>query len=240
MATLLGLFFSKIYKSLLRYAGADTFFQAAIATLAGTGITYLISMVVSLFCGKYEDQIGARLLLMPRPIYLIQWVITMALITGSRFLIRYRTAGAIRKSGEKQKRFLIISAGYAGATVIRDIQNGRYGNATAVVALDEDPVKTNAAISRVPVVKMDVEEAAEQYRADEIIITVYSPKQELIEACMATGKKVWLFSEAQGVVRELNIADLLNRSEEHLDMSEADPSGRSFAARSWLLHRRSW
>ena len=65
LATPLGLFFSKIYKSLLRYAGADTFFQAAIATLAGTGITYLISLVVSLFCGKYEDQIGARLLLMP-------------------------------------------------------------------------------------------------------------------------------------------------------------------------------
>lgn len=221
LATLLGLFFSKIYKSLLRYAGADTFFQAAIATLAGTGITYLVSLVVSLFCGKYEDQIGARLLLMPRPIYFIQWVITLALITGSRFLIRYRTAGAIRKSGEKQKRFLIIGAGYAGATVIRDIQNGRYGNAAAVVALDDDPAKTNAAISRVPVVKMDVKKAAEEYRADEIIITVHSPKQELIESCMATGKKVRVFSEAQGVVRELNIADLLNRSEEHLDMSEA-------------------
>ena len=66
LATLLGLFFSKIYKSLIRYAGADTFFQAAVATLAGTGITYLISLVVSLFCGKYEDQIGARLILMPR------------------------------------------------------------------------------------------------------------------------------------------------------------------------------
>ena len=220
LMTLLGLWFSKIYKSLLRYAGVDTFFQAAIATLAGTGITYLISSVVSLFCGKYEDQIGSRLLLMPRPIYFIQWVITLALIAGSRFLIRYRSAGAIRKTGEKEIRFLIIGAGYVGATVIRDIQNGRYGNAIAVAALDEDPAKTNAAISRVPVVKMDVEDTAEQYRVDEIIITVHAPKQELIESCMATGKKVRVFSEAQGIVRELNIADLLNRSEEHLDMSE--------------------
>lgn len=221
LTTLLALGFSKIYKSLLRYASFDTFFQAAVATLAGTGITYLISLIVSFFCGKYEDQIGARLILMPRPVYFIQWVITLALIAGCRFLIRYRSVGIDRKSGEKQKRFLIIGAGYAGATVIRDIQNGRYGNAAAVVALDEDPAKIDSAISRVPVVNMDVKEAVEQYRADEIIITVHAPKQELIESCMATGKQVRVFSVAQGIVRELNIADLLSRAEEHLDMSDA-------------------
>ena len=43
---------------------------------------------------------------------------------------------------------------------------------------------------------MDVEDAAEQYRVDEIIITVHAPKQELIESCMTTGKKVRVFSEA--------------------------------------------
>ena len=221
LITLVCLWRSRIYKCLIRYAGADTFFQAAVATLAGTGITYLISLVISLVCRGYEDQIGSRLVLMPRPIYFIQWVITLALIAGSRFLIRYRYYGTVRKSGEKQKRFMIIGAGYAGATVIRDIQNGRYGNATAVIVLDDDPAKENAVISRVPVVKMEVEEAAEEYRPDEIIITVASPRQELIEDCMATGKKVRVFSQAQGVVRELNIADLLSRAEEHLDMSEA-------------------
>ena len=82
LATLSALGFSKIYKSLLRYAGADTFLQAVIATLAGTGFTYLVSLIVSLFCRGYEDQAGARLILMPRPIYFIQWVITLALIAG--------------------------------------------------------------------------------------------------------------------------------------------------------------
>ena len=204
-----------------RYAGVDTFLQAVIATLAGTAITYLVSLAVSLFCRGYEDRIGFRLILMPRPIYFIQWVITLALIAGSRFLVRYRYVGSNRKSSGKQKRFMIVGAGYAGATVIRDIQNGRYGNAAAVVALDDDEEKANAAISRVPVIRMDVREAAEQYDPDEIIITMAAPRQELIESCLETGKKVRVFSQAQGVVRELNIADLLNRSEEHLDMSGA-------------------
>ena len=124
VTTIAALWVSGIYKSLLRYAGADTFLQIAVATLIGTGVTYLISLVVSLCCRGYEDQIGSRILLLPRPIYFIQWVITLALIAGSRFLVRYRTAGQ-RKKGEEEKRILVIGAGYAGATVIRDIQNGR-------------------------------------------------------------------------------------------------------------------
>ena len=88
--TVAALWISGIYKSILKFAGADTFFQAMIATLAGTGVTYLIGLVVTLFCHDYEDAIGARLLLMPRPVYFIQWVITLALIAGSRFPVRYR------------------------------------------------------------------------------------------------------------------------------------------------------
>ena len=118
--TLAALRLSGIYKTLLRYAGADTFLQIAVATLAGTGLTYLISLIISLIFRAYEDQIGSRILLMPRPVYFIQWVITLALIAGSRFLIRYRSAG-LRKKGEEEKRILVIGAGYAGATVIRDI-----------------------------------------------------------------------------------------------------------------------
>ena len=221
LATLTALRFSGIYKSLLRYAGTDTFFQAVIATLAGTGITYLISLVISLFARAHEDAIGMRLVLMPRPVYFIQWVITLALIASSRFYIRWRSTGTARKSGEKPKRILIIGAGYAGATVVRDIQNGRYGAAVPAAILDTDAGKVGTSINRVPVVELPVQEAAEQYRADEIIVTVREPSRQLIESCVATDCKVRVYSEAQGLVRELNIADLLGRPETHLDMTEA-------------------
>ena len=98
VATLLSLWLSGIYKTILKYAGADTFLQAMIATLAGTGLTYLISLVISLFNSAYEDSIGMRLVLMPRPVYFIQWVITLALVAGFRFLVRYRTAGCAKKT----------------------------------------------------------------------------------------------------------------------------------------------
>ena len=119
------------------------------------------------------------------------------------------------------KRILIVGAGYAGATVIRDIQSGRYGDAVAVAALDTDPAKTGSSISRVPVVDEEVGPAVEHYRADEIIVTVGKPSQELIAACLESGAKVRVFSGARGIVRELNVADLLGRPETHLDMAEA-------------------
>ena len=223
-ATLLGLMISGIYRSLLRYAGADTFLQAITGTLAGTGVTYLVSLIISLFIQGYEA--SPQWILMPRPIYFMQWVITLFLVAGSRFLIRYREAGSHKRAGKDTKRILIIGAGYAGAAMIRDIQNGRYGNAAAVAILDDDPQKQNSSISRVPVAGTtdQIESAMEKYGADEIVIAIATPKgdlTDLLNRCLATGLHVLLYSGArEGTeAREINIADLLGRPEQHLDMT---------------------
>ena len=87
--TLAALSFSGIYRTILDYAGQDILFQSGISTLIGTGITYLISLIIYLF----REKIGSNVFLMPRPVYFIQWVITLFLIAASRYLVRYRTAG---------------------------------------------------------------------------------------------------------------------------------------------------
>ena len=225
--TLIALWFSGIYKSLLRYAGADTFLQAAVSTLAGTGITYLISLLISLISGIYDDPVRPQVILMPRPVYFIQWVLTLVLIAGSRFMIRFHYTETGKKTGEKLKKILVIGAGYGGATVIRDIQNGRYGNGTAVAILDDDLQKRNASISRVPVVggTDEIENTVEKHNIDEIIIAIATPKgtiTELLNRCISTGCHVLLYSGVRegAEARELNIADLLGRAEQHLDMTE--------------------
>ncbi len=225
IATLLGLLVSGIYKSILRYAGADTLLQAIAGTLAGSGATFLISLVISLFIQGYEA--SPQWILMPRPIYFIQWVITLFLVAGSRFLIRYRATGIRRKSGQDAKRILVIGAGYAGATVIRDIQNGRYGNAHAVAILDDDPQKQHSSISRVPVIggTEDIRGIVDKHSIDEIIIAIATPKgdlTDLLNRCIATDTHVLLYTGVRegAEAREINIADLLGRPEQHLDMTE--------------------
>ena len=228
-ATLLGLLISGIYKTILRYASSDTFIQAITGTLIGTGAAYLISLAVSLLFRAHEKEIGMRLMLMPRPIYAIQWMITLALVAGSRFLIRYREAGLNKRTNQDARRFLVIGAGYGGATVIRDIQNGRYGNAIAVAILDDDPEKQRSSISRVPVVGTteDIQKTVEDCSIDEIVIAIATPKgdlTDLLNECIATGTHVLLYTGVtegkEGKTREINIADLLGRPEQHLDMGE--------------------
>ena len=222
-ATLAALGISGIYRTILAYAGQDILLQSVISTLAGTGLTYLVSLVFYLF----REQVGTNLFLMPRPVYFIQWVITLFLIGGSRFLIRYRTAGSRRKEDRETKRVLIIGAGYAGSTVIRDIQNGRYGNSTAVAILDDDPAREHSFISRVPVVGGTdaVADTVDHYNINEIIIAIATPKGDisaLLNTCIETGAHVMIYSGVRegAEAREVNIADLLGRAEQHLDMTE--------------------
>ena len=223
VTTLAALWISGIYRQILAYAGQDVLIQCGISTLAGTGITYLVSLIFYLF----RDRIGVNIFLMPRPVYFIQWVITFFLVAASRYLIRYKTAGSRRKEDKETKRILIIGAGYAGATVIRDIQNGRYGNATAVAILDDDPSRQRSSLSRVPVVGGTdaVAETAEKYNISEIIIAIATPKGEitaLLNDCIETGAHVMIYSGVRegAEAREVNIADLLGRAEQHLDMTE--------------------
>ncbi len=214
MTTMISLWRSGIYKSLLRYASVDTLLQAGISTLVGTGLTYLISLAISLFSRGYEDQIGMRLVLMPRPVYFIQWVISLVLISGSRFLVRYRFQA---KGVRGNKRILVIGAGYAGAVVIRDIQNGRYdGNAVAI--LDDDPSRLHSNLSRVPVVggTDEIEETVSRLSIDEIIIAIATPHgeiNELIKAAVNTGVHVLIYTGLHEEVREPQITDLLGRQE---------------------------
>ncbi len=215
--TLAALGVSGIYKTILRFASGDTFLRCLVSTMLGTGATYLVSLILYLL----RERIGVNIFLMPRPVYFMQWIITAILVAGSRFAIRYREAGFRRK--RDGKRILVIGAGYAGASVIRDIQNGRYGSSRAVALIDNDPQKRNSYISGVPVVggEEDIADTVERRGIDEIIIAVSQEGNDikaLADRCMNTGCRVLIYSGArEGLqARELSIGDLLGRPETHL------------------------
>ena len=216
ISTMIGLIVSGIYRTLLAYASSDTIFQGSASALLGTGVTYILSLVLWLM----RERIGSNLLLMPRPVYFMQWVITTFLICGSRFLVRYRTSS--RRKNRNGKRILVVGAGYAGASVIRDIQNGRYdGQAVAVV--DDAPSRIHSNLLRVPVVggTDEIEAIVEKYNINEIIIAIATPQGDitgLINQVVNTGCHVLIYSGVHEEVRDIRIEDLLGRPETHLSM----------------------
>lgn len=218
-----------LYRSLMRYASVDTMVQIGVGTLIGSGLTYLTSLLV--FTVYRAD----NLLLMPRPIYLVQWLLMVLMVGASRF--SFRIIGQAGHTGlffhkKHARRLMIVGAGWAGAQVIRDVQAGRYGDVEAIIAVDDAPEKRNTRINRVPVVMGTdkVAEYAKQYAIDDIIIAIATPQQDLsplIQACIATSCRVRMYSAPQemsgstnGRVRDVNIGDLLGRAENHLDMTE--------------------
>ncbi len=230
LATVGALFAMGLYKNLLRYASIDTLVQVVTGTLIGTGVSYLVSLATYTL---YRD---VNIFLMPRPVYLIQWLLSAFMIGASRF--SFRIAGQAGHSGllfnkKHARRVMVVGAGWAGAQVLRDLLAGRYGDCAAVLAVDDDPGKRNTSIGRVPVMlgTDKVEEYAQQYGIDEIIVAIATPQHDLtplIHKCMSTGCHVRVFTTLQdpsgsgtaGKVRDVNIADLLGRAETHLDMTE--------------------
>ncbi len=217
-----------LYRSLLRYASVDTMVQIGAGTLIGSGLTYLLSLMI--FTVYRAD----NLLLMPRPIYLVQWLLMVLMVGISRF--SFRIIGHAGHSGvifrkRHGRRLMVVGAGWAGAQVIRDVQAGRYGDVQAIIAVDDAAQKRNTRINRVPVVMGTdkVGEYAKQYAIDDIIIAIATPKDDLsplIQDCIATSCRVRMYAAPQemgasgGRVRDINIADLLGRAETHLDMTE--------------------
>ncbi len=238
--TVASLYALGLYRSLIRYASVDTIMQITLGTLIGTGLTYLFSLAAF----TLYRQVNA--FLMPRPIYLVQWLLMVVMLSASRFSLRI--AGQAGHSGlifrkKHARRLMIVGAGWAGAQVLRDIQAGRYGDSAAILAVDDDPAKEKTRIGRVPVMMGTdrIKEYARQYSIDEIIIAIATPKTDLtplIRLCAETGCRVRMYTAPQemngsmpGKVRDVNIADLLGRAENHLDMSEV----RSFISGKRVL-----
>ena len=218
-----------LYRSLVRYASIDMLVQIGAGTLAGTGLTYLLSLLV------FTAHRAENLLLMPRSIYLIQWLLMVLMVGGIRFSYRIIAQGSHRGMPFHRKtgrRLMVVGAGWAGAQVIRDVQSGRYGDVQAVIAVDDALEKRNTRIGRVPVVigTDKVAEYAKQYAIDDIIIAIATPKDDLtplIQDCVATSCRVRVYATPQetngttvGRVRDVNVNDLLGRAENHLDMTE--------------------
>jgi len=221
-----------LYRSMWQYASAESVLQIVVATLVSAVAVYLYSLI------RYYFTQPENYHLLHRTVYLLYWVLLTVLVGGSRFAYRIvRTRGRYpfkRGARESVRRTMVVGAGWAGANVIREMQNGRYGNSLPVIAVDDDPARTGARLNGVKVLRGTdrIAQYAKDFAIDDIVIAIATPKGELrplVEACLATGCRVRRASALEEVstgaarsdVRDIDIGDLLGRPEEQLDMTQA-------------------
>ncbi|MBQ7868574.1 MAG: polysaccharide biosynthesis protein [Clostridia bacterium] len=235
-----------MYRTMWQYATASDVLRIAVAALVSAVLTYAFSLVANLFV-KPDN-----LFLLHRMVYLLHWLMSLALVGGSRLLYRMlvtRERVSLLRSSRKDEaqRVMVVGAGWTGANIVHEIQRGSYGNCIPVVVVDDDRIRTGSQLSGVPVARGsgNILKLASDYRVDEIIIAIATPKGDLkplIEKCMATGCRVRRVnplqdvkgenSAAQAVVRDININDLLGRPEEQLDMA---PVAEFFRGKTVLI-----
>jgi len=136
--------------------------------------------------------------------------------------------------GRARRNVLVIGAGEAGATLVREMQRHPEAGRRPVAFLDDDRAKHGRSIGRVPVVggMEDLAEAIEQGSVDEVLIAIPSAEGEAIRSivdrvralrpelpCRTIPSLSDLLTGTVTVsrVREVGIEDLLRRPAVRLD-----------------------
>ena len=174
----------------------------------------------------------------PLSISLLNAVFVFGGLLLVRIFSRFLHDGVNGGTGEKaasQKRVVLVGAGDAGNTVVREIRTNKLNRYVLVGLLDDDPSKQGANIQGYPVIGRiaDLPEIVRQNEIDEVIVTMVVVPKEVIRRVVALCNEIGVplrilpaFHELiNGSVnvsrlRNVEIADLLGREETKFDDSQ--------------------
>lgn len=215
-----------LYRRLWGYASTK---ELRLIIIAVTSASILVSVIMILLL-TFRAFNG-----FPRSVLIIDWLLSIFLIGGTRFTIRLiadnvsTVSSSIRN--KQAKRSLIIGAGDAGALVVRELQKNPDLNLTPVGFLDDNPAKLKQQIHGIPVVGTlaDIGKVLEHRKIEEVIIAIPSSSGKVVrmiaDVCRLRGipfrTMPGLYELIGGKVsinrlREVDITDLLRRQPAHM------------------------
>ncbi len=175
----------------------------------------------------------------PRTVVLMQVLLATTFVSGIRLVIHLNDFWSNKSFAAKSKRVLIVGAGDAGESLVRDMLRKFQLPYDPVGFLDDDPAKQDVLIHSLPVLGRiaDVQRIVQQKRVELIIVAIPSAKSELlrkiITRCRETGAEVKkvpsLFDILDG---RLNITEIRNVEPEDILGRELNMSGREEVAKS--------
>ena len=225
------------YSTMWEFASMDELLQIFIGTTVACAIATFFGFEV--FPKFFTDSIGRPISQFPIIVYFLGWLLTLFLIGGSRFIVRFSHRRKGRRAGREEdagvRRVMIVGAGEMGSMVIKDMKNAPQSKGIPIVAIDDDRKKRGTRIHGVKVVggRESIPKMAAHYNIDEIILAIATAKQvdkrDIIKICSETGCKLKtipaLYEILEGSadplrVRDVDILDLLGRDEVKLNTEE--------------------
>lgn len=170
----------------------------------------------------------------PRSYYFIYAMVLTVITTAGRF--SYRILRGIKHKQQNKKngiKVMVIGAGEAANTVIKEIVNSNYSTMTIKCIIDDNAMKWGRFIQGIKIVggRDKIVEYAAFYGVDEIIIAIPSASRttmkELVEICQETNCKLrtlpGIYQLVNGEVnvsklRDVDVEDLLGRDPIKVDL----------------------
>lgn len=165
-----------------------------------------------------------------------QFIFTTGIRFGYRFVNLERAKREkAEKSAHVKHHVMVIGAGAAGMTVLRELHNSRELTSRACCVIDDNPNKWNRFIEGTPIVggRDTILENVEKYDIDTIMLTMPSAsakdKRDILNICKETNCELkslpGIYQLANGEVllskmKSVAIEDLLGRDQIKVDMAE--------------------
>ncbi len=215
----------KLYQSVWRYASANELIKIAGAVLADGVIQLAVFLIFKIA--------------VPRSYYLFYVFILGVGTVGIRFFYRFlrilRAKSLSLRNGDSCKNVMIVGAGAAGNSILKEIEASSYITMQVKCLIDDNKGCQGKNMRGVPIVggRESIPRAVERYEIDEIIIAIPSaPRLEIkkiVEICKETGCKIQMVPGIYQLIngdvsiaqlREVDIEDLLGRDPVKINLDE--------------------
>jgi len=222
-------YFFGIYRRLWRYASTREL------VLIFSAVTTASMLVSGIMIGLFAAGVFFGF---PRSALVIDWLLSLALIGGLRFIFRLvaesssTAANGAPRLSRRKKWTLVVGAGDAGAMVVKELQKNPQLNMKPIGFLDDDAAKLDSKIHGVPVLATldEIDYILNTRHVDEVIIAIPSASGEVLrkvtEKCRQRGVPFrtmpGMYELLGGAVsvsrlREVDISDLLRREPVQMD-----------------------
>jgi FlaA1/EpsC-like NDP-sugar epimerase len=168
----------------------------------------------------------------PHSIYAIDWGLTLMIVLGARYFIRFGREILGRSRGDSDRRVLVVGAGTAGLMIVREIRENPGLGMIEVGFVDDDRAKVGTRIDGVPVLGQheEIPAVCEAHEIDEIIIAIPSASpshlRHILDHCKDVKAKARILPGVGDLIdgkvsiralRDVDLEDLLGRDPVVLD-----------------------
>lgn len=205
-----------LYRAVSKYAGIDVLVTVLKAATVAT-----IVLPVGFYLGGVK---------FPKEVFLIDWLLTVFFIGGSRFFVR--CIYELRQRYQSGQRILIYGAGDMGVVTLRQVKMNKMIRYTPVGFLDDDASKHGNIVHGVKVLGSleDLGNVVDKSRVESVVVAIAEMSSEKLRHVVKRCKEknipcriIPSFSklfETDLNMKNIELSDLIRRSPRDLDMNE--------------------